>query len=179
MEKKSAILFATDIASRGVDFPEVDWVIQFDCPEDIQTYIHRVGRSARHKAKGNALLFLLPSEKAFVDRIQSSHITLQQQRAAPNRSLTIKQTLQKLNAENNEMMHLAQRACVSYLKCVHLMKDKSVFKLKEIDADKLAESLGLANTPKIDFGQDEGEVTITNTMSRSEQRKARVQQLRE
>lgn len=67
------------------------------------------------------------------------------------------------------MMHLAQRACVSYLKCVHLMKDKSVFKLKDIDADKLAESLGLANTPKLDFGQGD-EVTITNTMSRAEQR---------
>lgn len=58
------------------------------------------------------------------------------------------------------------------------MKDKSVFKLKEIDADKLAESLGLANSPKLDFGHDD-EVTITNTMSRSEQRKARVMQLRE
>lgn len=85
MEKKSAILFATDIASRGVDFPAVDWVIQYDCPEDINTYIHRVGRSARHKAKGNALLFLLPSEKAFVDKITSNHISVQQQRAAPNR----------------------------------------------------------------------------------------------
>ena len=168
MEKKSAILFATDIASRGVDFPAVDWVIQYDCPEDINTYIHRVGRSARHKAKGNALLFLLPSEKAFVERIQSNHITLQQQRAASNRQLTIKTTLQKLNAENNDMMHLAQRACISYLKCIHLMKDKTVFKLKEIDADKLAESLGLANTPKIDFGQDANEITITNTMSRAE-----------
>lgn len=93
MEKKSAILFATDIASRGVDFPAVDWVVQFDCPEDINTYIHRVGRSARHKAKGNALLFLLPSEKAFVERIQANHITLQQQRAASNRQLTIKATL--------------------------------------------------------------------------------------
>jgi hypothetical protein len=48
------------------------------------------------------------------------------------------------------------------------MKDKTVFKLKEIDADKLAESLGLANTPEIDFGQNENEVTITNTMSRAE-----------
>ena len=52
MEKKHAVLFATDIAARGVDFPQVDWVIQYDCPEDIKTYIHRVGRTARHKSKG-------------------------------------------------------------------------------------------------------------------------------
>jgi ATP-dependent RNA helicase DDX10/DBP4 len=58
-----------------------------------------------------------------------------------------------LNAENNEMMHIAKRACISYLKCVWMMKDKDVFKLNEIDKDKLAESLGLANSPQIDFGE--------------------------
>jgi len=71
IEKKSAVLFATDIAARGIDFPAVDWVIQFDCPEDINTYIHRVGRTARYKSKGNALLFLLPSESKFADMIKA------------------------------------------------------------------------------------------------------------
>jgi ATP-dependent RNA helicase DDX10/DBP4 len=69
VEKKSAVLFATDIAARGIDFPAIDWVIQFDCPEDISTYIHRVGRTARHKAKGSSLLFLLPSEAKFAEKV--------------------------------------------------------------------------------------------------------------
>ena len=81
----SAVLFATDIASRGIDFPAVDWVIQFDCPEDINTYIHRVGRTARYKSKGNALLFLLPSEIKFVERVLSKQIDLKKLAAAPNR----------------------------------------------------------------------------------------------
>ena len=85
LEKKSAVLFATDIASRGIDFPAVDWVIQFDCPEDINTYIHRVGRTARYKSKGNALLFLLPSEIKFVERVLSKQIDLKKLAAAPNR----------------------------------------------------------------------------------------------
>ncbi len=42
-----ACLFATDIAARGLDFPGVDWVVQVDCPEDVATYVHRVGRTAR------------------------------------------------------------------------------------------------------------------------------------
>ena len=62
-------MFATDIASRGIDFPAVDWVVQYDCPEDIYTYIHRVGRTARYKSKGNSLLFLLPSEIKMVDLV--------------------------------------------------------------------------------------------------------------
>lgn len=39
--KQSAILLATDLAARGLDFPKVDWVFQLDCPEDVETYIHR------------------------------------------------------------------------------------------------------------------------------------------
>ena len=41
-------LFATDIAARGLDFAKLDWVIQMDCPEDVPSYIHRVGRTARY-----------------------------------------------------------------------------------------------------------------------------------
>ncbi|KDN44733.1 DEAD-domain-containing protein [Tilletiaria anomala UBC 951] len=57
---KHACLFATDIAARGLDFPSVDWVIQVDAPEDGETYVHRVGRTARYDKKGNSLLFLMP-----------------------------------------------------------------------------------------------------------------------
>ena len=42
------MLVATDIAARGLDFPDVDWVLQLDCPEDVPAYIHRVGRTARY-----------------------------------------------------------------------------------------------------------------------------------
>jgi ATP-dependent RNA helicase DDX10/DBP4 len=42
--KKFAALFCTDVAARGLDFAGVDWVVQLDCPEDADTYLHRVGR---------------------------------------------------------------------------------------------------------------------------------------
>lgn len=48
--KTGSVLFATDIAARGLDFPTVDWVVQADCPEDVPMYIHRVGRTARYVA---------------------------------------------------------------------------------------------------------------------------------
>ncbi|OBS78224.1 hypothetical protein A6R68_19389, partial [Neotoma lepida] len=63
VRKRAAVLFATDIAARGLDFPAVNWVLQFDCPEDANTYIHRAGRTARYKEGGEALLILLPSEE--------------------------------------------------------------------------------------------------------------------
>lgn len=50
------VLFATDLAARGLDFPAVDWVIQVDCPENVATYIHRVGRTARLFSSTHILL---------------------------------------------------------------------------------------------------------------------------
>lgn len=52
-EAKAMVLLATDVAARGLDFPNVDWVVQMDCPEDVETYIHRVGRTARYVSGGN------------------------------------------------------------------------------------------------------------------------------
>ncbi len=65
------MLLCTDIAARGVDFPAVDWVVQVDIAEDVNTYVHRVGRTARYKAKGNALMFLMPSEEALIQKLQT------------------------------------------------------------------------------------------------------------
>jgi len=52
--KTGSVLFATDIAARGLDFPTVDWVVQADCPEDVPSYIHRVGRTARYTSGTSA-----------------------------------------------------------------------------------------------------------------------------
>ncbi len=46
-EKKSGVLITTNISSRGLDIPMVKWVIQLDCPDSIETYVHRMGRTAR------------------------------------------------------------------------------------------------------------------------------------
>lgn len=59
---KTGVLLCTDVAARGLDIPAVDWIIQYDPPDDPKEYIHRVGRTARGKeGVGRALLFLLPS----------------------------------------------------------------------------------------------------------------------
>lgn len=46
-----------------IDFPSVDWVVHADCPVDVNTYIHRSGRTARLNKQGASLLMLLPSEE--------------------------------------------------------------------------------------------------------------------
>ena len=64
---QAAILFSTDVAARGLNLPDVDWTVQYDPPSEVADYVHRVGRCARAGRAGHSLLFLLPSERPFLD----------------------------------------------------------------------------------------------------------------
>lgn len=61
-EKKHRILVATDIASRGLDIPHIEHVINYDLPQAPEDYIHRIGRTARAGAEGAAISFISPED---------------------------------------------------------------------------------------------------------------------
>jgi ATP-dependent RNA helicase RhlE len=61
---------ATDIVARGIDVEELGHVINFDVPADSDAYIHRVGRTARAEAKGDAFTFVAPEEEADMRAIE-------------------------------------------------------------------------------------------------------------
>ncbi|AHC51393.1 RNA helicase [Sulfolobus acidocaldarius SUSAZ] len=64
------ILVATDLASRGIDVIDVNIIINFDAPRDIETYIHRVGRTGRMGRKGIAITFYTFDESNIIKRIK-------------------------------------------------------------------------------------------------------------
>ena len=74
---KEGILLCTDVAARGLDIPQVDWIIQYDPPLDIREYIHRVGRTCRgSNAVGKALLLLLEEEKGYLKHLLQAKVEL-------------------------------------------------------------------------------------------------------
>jgi ATP-dependent RNA helicase RhlE len=64
------ILVATDVSARGIDIPNVDYVINYDLPEQKEMYVHRVGRTGRGRAKGKAISFCSSQEKDLLTKIQ-------------------------------------------------------------------------------------------------------------
>ena len=68
---KYDILVATDIAARGIDVSAVSHVINFDIPNTVDAYIHRIGRTGRAKQKGEALTFVVPDDEFMVRKIEN------------------------------------------------------------------------------------------------------------
>lgn len=65
------ILVATDVASRGLDIPSVDVVVNYNVPADMSTYMHRIGRTARAGRTGSAVTFISQFEIERVHNIES------------------------------------------------------------------------------------------------------------
>eukprot|EP01060_Flectonema_neradi_P040692 TRINITY_DN9381_c0_g1_i1.p1 TRINITY_DN9381_c0_g1~~TRINITY_DN9381_c0_g1_i1.p1 ORF type:complete len:707 (+),score=152.60 TRINITY_DN9381_c0_g1_i1:68-2188(+) len=68
----NGVLFATDVASRGLDMPGVRWIIQYDPAPDEKSYTHRIGRTARAGKPGDAVLFLQPHEQKYIGSLSGS-----------------------------------------------------------------------------------------------------------
>ncbi|XP_061115866.1 probable ATP-dependent RNA helicase DDX31 [Conger conger] len=73
-QAKTGILLCTDVAARGLDLPQVTWIIQYTPPVSAAEYVHRVGRTARIGTRGNSLLFLTPSETTYLNVLANHNI---------------------------------------------------------------------------------------------------------
>ncbi|NOR51861.1 MAG: DEAD/DEAH box helicase, partial [Gammaproteobacteria bacterium] len=104
------IVVATDVAARGLDVPRISHVINYDIPLDTESYVHRIGRTGRAGAKGDAILFVAPREKrllAAIERATKKPIELMELPSTEvindKRIATFKQRISDtIGLENNE-----------------------------------------------------------------------------
>lgn len=162
-QTRNSCLFATDVVARGLDFPAVDWVIQLDCPEDADTYIHRVGRTARYERDGRAVLFLEPSEEeGMLARLEHKKVPIERINVRPKKQQSIKHQLQNMCFKDPELKYLGQKAFVSYVRSIHIQRDKEIFKLSELPLEEFSASLGLPGAPKIKFLKGDSAKSLKN-----------------
>ena len=65
------ILIATDVSARGIDIPSVEFVVNYDLPQEAENYVHRVGRTGRGTSRGKAISFCSSEEREVLDEIES------------------------------------------------------------------------------------------------------------
>ncbi|EOD29706.1 hypothetical protein EMIHUDRAFT_418435 [Emiliania huxleyi CCMP1516] len=146
---ESGILFSTDVAARGLDIPAVDWIVQYDPPDEPKAYIHRVGRTARAGGQGRALLFLLPQEMAFLKYLKQANVPVSEFEFPASKLANVEAQLQKLVAKNYYLHKSARDAYRSYIHSYNSHSFKDVFDVYALDLAGVAKSFGFENPPKV------------------------------
>uniref|UniRef100_A0A7I4BAZ5 ATP-dependent RNA helicase n=1 Tax=Physcomitrium patens TaxID=3218 RepID=A0A7I4BAZ5_PHYPA len=172
----SAILLCTDVAARGLDFQNVSGIVQYEPPGDAAEYVHRVGRTARLGQKGEAILFLQPSESEYMEELKKHGVTLQE--------LSLPQLLDRLQerrgkkddffsaVEMHPLAGLMQKALEAFVAAkpdarllavdsfrsyvrayaAHRGELKSIFQVRKLHLGHVAKSFGLRDAPSL-FGK--------------------------
>lgn len=150
---KTATLLCTDVAARGLDIPEVDWIIQFDPPDDPREYIHRVGRTARGShGSGRALLFLTPEETGFLRYLQAAaKVTLNEYEFPTSKVANVQSQLQSLIEKNYYLNRAAREAYRSYLLAYASHSHREIFNVHELDLQAVGLAFGFTTPPRVDL----------------------------
>ena len=92
---KLDILIATDVAARGLDVSRISHVINYDVPYDTESYVHRIGRTARAGRDGDAILFISPREKRMLRSIEKATRQKIERMDLPSHSLVNERRVEK------------------------------------------------------------------------------------
>ncbi|OQR88229.1 ATP-dependent RNA helicase dbp4 [Achlya hypogyna] len=172
LNKPAAVMFATDVAARGLDFPNVDWVVQLDAPEDVANYIHRVGRTARYNKNGRALMQLLPSEvDGLLAGLAESKIPITQLKVNPAKTASTQGKVASIVAADKDLKLMAQKAFMSYVRSIVLQPAKEIFNAEAMDMQALAASYGLPHAPRMPFLKEAAQTREANREKKNVNRK--------
>ena len=113
------MLVATDVASRGLDIPNVDLVIQVEPPKDTETYIHRAGRTARAGKAGTCITFWTMKQKSLISMIEHKAGIKFTTIGVPQPDDVIRATsrdaIKQLSTVNEDVLHLFNDAAAELI----------------------------------------------------------------
>lgn len=118
---------------------------------DPRDYIHRVGRTARANTKGRSLMFLQPSEAAFLGHLKQARVPVSEFEFPANKIINIQSQLEKLVVQNYYLHQSAKDGFKSYIHAYASHSLRSVFDVAKLDLKKVAKSFGFNAPPRVDI----------------------------
>lgn len=148
-ELKNVLLLCTDVLARGVDVPEMEWVLQWEPPSNAAAFVHRVGRTARQGHDGNALIMILPSEDAYVAFLQRNQkVSLKRVEIADHPSSTeLNAIIHRLQMEDRTIFDKGNRAFVSHIQAYSKHECNYILRVADLNLGKIATGYGLLKMP--------------------------------
>jgi len=168
---QKGVLFCTDVAARGLDLPQIDWILQYDPPCETTDYVHRCGRTARKGKAGSALLFLLPSEsdytgllashglitkgmslqRLFTDMIPHIPASTKFKNAEEMAAVIVQRRLENTVDACQPLLMASRQAFRSHIRAytTHSSESKRIFKVAALHLGHVARSFGLRESPKM------------------------------
>ncbi|XP_076140258.1 ATP-dependent RNA helicase DDX55 [Alosa pseudoharengus] len=148
-ELKSGILVCTDVMARGIDIPDVHWVLQYDPPSSASSFVHRCGRTARIGNTGNALVFLLPMEETYVNFLSINQKCPLQKLPRIKDVVDVLPKVKALALSDRAIFEKGMRAFVSYIQAYAKHECSLIFRIKDLDFATLARGFALLRMPKM------------------------------
>ena len=173
----ASLLIATDVASRGLDLPNLDLVIEYDPPFSSDDHLHRIGRTARLGRDGRALIFLMPGpEEGYVEVLKSSYKTgaegagsvthtpaddilkkgfgqssgvVTSSNAWEQKATDFQLDIERWVLSTSKYGEMAKRAFQSHVRAyaTHIAAERKWFDIKELHLGHLAKAFGLRDAP--------------------------------
>lgn len=157
------ILIATDVAARGIDVDDVEAVINFDIPQDIEYYVHRIGRTGRAGKKGRAFTLVVGKEIYRIREIERVCKTTMTKRDIPTAKDVTSSKAEKIFAE---VLKVLQKEDLT--KAMELINSK----LEDSESDNSALEIAAAFL-KMQMGEEPEEIVVEKFMPRSRDRYTR------